>query len=75
MELETDEEQYQMIVKRQKTFSESLRNDKEFWRDIYSFFEAYTKEFDEFLKGFKAMRYPGYGWRYRDKGKKKENNE
>jgi len=33
------------------------------------------QEFDEFLKGFKAMRYPGYGWRYRDKGKKKENNE
>ena len=26
--------------------------------------------FDEFLKDFKAMRYPGYGWRYRDKGKK-----
>jgi hypothetical protein len=22
-----------------------------------------TKEFDEFLKSFKAMRYPGYGWR------------
>ena len=21
--------------------------------------------FDEFLKGFKSMRYPGYGWRYR----------
>ena len=27
--------------------------------------------FDEFLKDFKAMRYPGYSWRYRDKGKKK----
>ena len=26
--------------------------------------------FDKFLKDFKAMRYPGYGWRYRDKGKK-----
>ncbi|MBE3122818.1 MAG: hypothetical protein IMZ43_09435 [Thermoplasmata archaeon] len=30
------------------------------------------KEFDEFVKGFKAMRYPGYGWRYRDKEKKKK---
>jgi hypothetical protein len=29
--------------------------------------------FDEFLKSFKAMRYPGYSWRYIDKGKKKEN--
>jgi len=28
--------------------------------------------FDEFLKDFKAMRYPGYGWRYRDKGKKEK---
>ena len=28
-------------------------------------------EFNEFLKGFKAMRYPGYGWRYKDKVKKK----
>jgi hypothetical protein len=28
-------------------------------------------EFDEFLKGFKAMRYPGYGWRYIDKGKRR----
>ena len=26
--------------------------------------------FDEFLKDFRAMRYPGYGWRYIDKGKK-----
>ena len=31
--------------------------------------------FDEFLKDFKAMRYPGYGWRYIDKGKKKEKYE
>ncbi len=31
--------------------------------------------FDEFLKDFKAMRYPGYGWRYRDKGKKNGKNE
>ena len=29
--------------------------------------------FDEFLKSFKAMRYPGYSWRYIDKGKKKKN--
>ncbi|MBE3136938.1 MAG: hypothetical protein IMZ43_06060 [Thermoplasmata archaeon] len=29
------------------------------------------KEFDEFVKGFKEMRYPDYGWRYRDKVKKK----
>ena len=32
-------------------------------------------EFDEFLKKFKAMRYPGYSWRYKDKGKKKEKHE
>ncbi len=32
-------------------------------------------EFDEFLKSFKAMRYPGYGWRYKDKRKKKKKNE
>jgi hypothetical protein len=31
--------------------------------------------FDEFLKGFKAMRYPGYSWRYSDKGGKKEKHE
>jgi len=29
-------------------------------------------EFNGFLKDFKAMRYPGYGWRYGNKGKKKE---
>ena len=34
-----------------------------------------SKSFDEFLKDFKAMRYSGYGWRYIDKGKKKEKNE
>jgi hypothetical protein len=28
--------------------------------------------FDEFLKSFKAMSYPGYSWRYSDKKKKKE---
>ena len=32
-------------------------------------------EFDKFLKDFKAMRYPGYGWRYGDKSKNKGNNE
>ena len=32
-------------------------------------------EFDEFIKDFKAMRYPGYGWRYKDHKKKKENNK
>ena len=28
--------------------------------------------FDEFLKSFKAMRYPGYSWRYIVKEKRKE---
>ena len=28
-------------------------------------------EFAEFLEGFNAMRYPGYGWRYKDKVQKK----
>jgi hypothetical protein len=27
--------------------------------------------FDEFLKNFKAMRYPGYDWRHIDKGKRR----
>jgi hypothetical protein len=31
--------------------------------------------FEEFLKGFKAGRYPGYSWRYKDIRKKQENNE
>jgi hypothetical protein len=31
--------------------------------------------FDEFIKSFNAMRYPGYGWRYRDGGGKKEKHE
>jgi hypothetical protein len=30
------------------------------------------KEFNEFLKSFKEMRYPGYGWRFIDKARKKE---
>ena len=34
-----------------------------------------STEFDKFLKNFKAMRYPGYGWRYGDKRKKKEKHE
>ena len=32
------------------------------------------KEFNEFIKGFKEMRYPGYGWRYKEKERKKKNN-
>ena len=24
-------------------------------------------KFEEFLEGYKAMRYSGYGWRYKDK--------
>ena len=35
----------------------------------------HPKEFDEFTKGFQAMRYPGYVWRYRDKEKKKKKHE
>ena len=33
------------------------------------------KEFYKFLKGFRAMRYPSYDWRYKDKRKKKGKNE
>jgi hypothetical protein len=33
------------------------------------------KKFDKFVKGFKEMRYLGYGWRYRYKVKKKEKHE
>ena len=28
------------------------------------------RDFDEFLNGFRRMRYPGYNWRYFDKEKK-----
>ena len=31
--------------------------------------------FDEFLKDFEAMRYPGYGWRHLDKEKKMVKNK
>lgn len=31
-----------------------------------------SKDLNEFLKGFREMRYPGYGWRYK---KKQENHE
>ena len=32
------------------------------------------KEFDKFIKDFKEMRYPGFGWRYKDKERKKGEN-
>ena len=32
-----------------------------------------SNAFNDFLKDFKAMRYPNYSWRYIDKMKKKEN--
>ena len=32
-------------------------------------------EFNEFIKSFNAMRYPGYAWRYKEKAKKKEKPE
>jgi len=28
--------------------------------------------FNDFLDAFNAMRYPGYGWRYVNKGKKQD---
>jgi len=28
-------------------------------------------EFNEFIRGFNAMRYPSYSWRYKEKAKKK----
>ena len=34
-----------------------------------------SAEFDEFINSYRAMRYPGYGWRYKDKRKKKEKHE
>lgn len=27
-----------------------------------------TMAFNDFLNDFKAMRYPNYGWKYKDKG-------
>jgi len=32
-----------------------------------------SNAFNDFLKDFKAMRYPNYSWRYLDAVKKKEN--
>ena len=51
---QTNEEQHQMIAERQKTLSESLREDRGFWQDIYSFFEACTKELDELFNTGKS---------------------
>ena len=31
-----------------------------------------SAEFNEFLNSYRAMRYPGYGWRHKDKRKKHE---
>jgi hypothetical protein len=31
--------------------------------------------FNEFLEDFRAMRYPGYSWRYINKGENKRKNE
>lgn len=31
-----------------------------------------SAEFDEFLNSFRAMRYPGYGWRYKLKNIQKK---
>ena len=42
-----NEEQYQMIVEQQKALNGSLREDKEFWRDIYSVLVKYKKQVDE----------------------------
>jgi len=40
---------------------------------VIRFYDA--RSFEEFLTAFRAMRYPGYGWRYKasdkSKGKKK----
>jgi hypothetical protein len=30
------------------------------------------KQFDAFLKDFQLMRYPGYRWRYKERGVKKQ---
>jgi len=55
---------------------------KEKFREIIELFDEKTneivrvirfknpKDFNKFLEDFKLMRYPGYGWRYIDKGKK-----
>ena len=60
---------------------------KEKFREVIELFDEKTnelvrvirfknpKDFNKFLEDFKAMRYPGYGWRYIDKGKKKGKNE
>jgi len=35
----------------------------------------HLNEFNRFLESFNATGYPGYGWRYGDKSKNKENSE
>ena len=63
------------------------KKDIEKYREIIELFDEKTgevvrlirfkhpNEFNRFLEGFNAMGYPGYGWRYGDKSKNKENNE
>ena len=57
---------------------------KEKFREVIELFDEKTnetvrvirfknpKDFDKFLEDFKLMRYPGYSWRYINKGKKNE---
>ena len=34
---------------------------------IRTFYFSNQKEFYKFVKGFKEMKCPGYGWKYKDK--------
>ena len=63
-----------------------MSNKNKYREDIELFYEKtgevvrlihfkHPNEFYTFLEDFKSMKYPSYGWRYRDKRKNKENNE
>ena len=60
-------------MKRNKTIIELYTEKTEDVIRIIRFCKS--KDFNEFLKGFGEMRYPGYDWRYKDIRKKQENNE
>ena len=57
--------------KSEKIFREKIELFDEKTNEIVRFISFRNpKDFDKFLEDFRLMRYPGYGWRYIDKGKK-----
>jgi len=75
----------QLIQKNEITYKEKMIRYRAKGKKVIELFDKNTgeavrticyrnpKQFNEFVKGFKAMRYPGYDWRYKDNAEKKEN--